>query len=127
MHLVEQFWHLGIDPVRLGEHAWRIGARTVLTIAAGSDVELETGWRSPAFGVKQEAPVLRVRRQSEFPIRLAAAIDFSGRAQPSSMSIDRELVFQSAQFRVVADLDGPTYSIEENPLEVPGDALPRVS
>jgi hypothetical protein len=127
MHLVEQFWHLGIDPVRLGEHAWRIGARTVLTIAAGSDVELETGWRSPAFGVKQEAPVLRVRRQSEFPIRLAVAIDFSGRAQPSSMSIDRELVFQSAQFRVVADLDGPTYSIEENPLEVPGHTLPRVS
>jgi len=127
VHTVEQFWHLGIEPVPLGEYAWRIGSRTVLTIAPGSTVELQTGWRSPAFGVKQEAPVLCVRRQCEFPVRLAAAIDFSGRDLPSSLSIDRELVFESPTLRVVANIEGPKYSIEENPLEVPRHPLPRIS
>jgi hypothetical protein len=127
VHAVEQFWHLGIEPVPLAEHAWCIGVGTVLTIASGSGVELQTGWRSPAFGVKIENPVLHVHRECEFPVRLAAAIDFSGRTHPSSLSIDRELVFQSANFRVVANIEGPRYSIEENPLEVPGDAFPRVS
>jgi hypothetical protein len=125
LHNVEQFWHLGISPVPIGECSWRIGSRTVLTIAAGSGVELQTAWRSPVFGVKVEAPVLRVHRRCEFPVRLAAAIDFSGRAQ-SSLSIDRELVFEAAHLRVAADLEGPKYSIEEKPLEVPGDAFPRV-
>jgi hypothetical protein len=128
-HRIEQFWHLGIAPVPLGEQGWRIGTRTVLTIAPGSEVELEKSWRSPAFGVKEEAPVLRVHRQCEFPVRLAAAIDFSGRAGPCSLSADRELVFHTADFRVTADLQGgePKYSIEKNPLKVPGDPLPRVS
>jgi hypothetical protein len=126
-HLVEQFWHLGIDPVPLGENAWGIGTRTVLAMAPGSSVELEKGWRSPVFGVKEEAPVVRVRRQCEFPVRLAAAIDFSGSVQPCSLKFDGELVFESAHVRVVADLEGPKYSIEEKPLKVPGDALPGIS
>ena len=127
VHTVEQFWHLGMNPLRLSELAWRIGVRTVLTVTPGSTVELQTGWRSAAFGVKQEAPVLCVRRQCEFPVRLASAIDFSGRGQPSSLSIDRELVFESPTLRVVANIEGPKYSIEENAFEVPGHPLPRIS
>ena len=127
LHVVEQFWHLGIDPVPVGELAWRIGTHTVFAIAPGGNVQLEKGWRSPVFGVKEEAPVLRVRRQCEFPVRLAAAFDFSGRTQPCSLKFDGELVFESAHVRVVADLEGPKYSIEEKPLKVPGDALPGVS
>jgi hypothetical protein len=113
-HIAEQFWHLGIDPIFLGGQAWRIGSRTVLTIAPGSDVELQSGWRSPAFGVREEAPVLCARRQSEFPIRMAAAIDFSGRDQPSTLSWDAKLVYESAAFRAVVDFvgDDPKYSLE---------------
>src|ERR1700722_14887826 len=126
-HVIEQFWHLAIDPVPVGKLAWRIGTRTVLAIAPGSDVELEKGWRSPVFGVKEEAPVLRVHRQCELPVKFAAAIDFLGGDQPASLKFDGELVFESARVRVVADLEGPRYSIEEKPFKVPGDALPGIS
>jgi len=115
-HFVEQFWHFGIDPVPLAERAWRIGTRTVLVIGADRavDVEITSEWRSPAFGVKEAAPVLRVSRKCGFPVKLAAAIDFSGRVQPCSLTFDGALVFQSGQLRVTADLDGrePKYSVE---------------
>ena len=89
-HIVEQFWHLGLEPVALSDRSWRIGASTVLTVGAGANVEQETGWCSPVYGLKQEAPVLRVMRRSTLPVRLTAAIDFSGNAQLASSILDQD-------------------------------------
>jgi hypothetical protein len=63
-HDVEQFWHLGSVNVR---------AKLILP----DDAELMEGWRSTAFGRKFPAPMLRVRRCSELPLRLEAQIDLS--------------------------------------------------
>jgi len=64
MHDVEQFWHLGSDEAR---------AKLVLP----DDAELMESWRSTAFGRKFPAPMLRVRRRSELPLRLEARIELN--------------------------------------------------
>jgi hypothetical protein len=63
-HHVEQFWHLGSPE-----------ARSRLVLEPGAD--LEDSWRSPVFGEKQTAPLVRVNRRSELPVRLHAWIEIS--------------------------------------------------
>jgi len=64
LHDVEQFWHLGSAHAR---------AKLILP----DDAELMESWRSTEFGQKYPAPMLRVRRRAELPIRLEARIDLS--------------------------------------------------
>jgi len=64
LHDVEQFWHLGSAHAR---------AKLILP----DDAELMESWRSTEFGRKFPAPMLRVRRRAELPIRLEARIDLS--------------------------------------------------
>jgi Heparinase II/III-like protein/Heparinase II/III N-terminus len=61
-HEIEQLWHLGSPEAR---------AKLVLP----EDAELTESWRSTMFGEKHRAPMLRVRRRSELPIRLEARIE----------------------------------------------------
>jgi hypothetical protein len=63
-HDIEQLWHLGSEQAR---------AKLVLP----EDAELTESWRSTMFGVKYPAPMLRVRRRCELPIRLEARIELS--------------------------------------------------
>jgi Heparinase II/III-like protein/Heparinase II/III N-terminus len=63
-HDIEQLWHLGSEK-----------ARSKLILPA--DAELTGSWRSTIFGQKYPAPMLRVRRRSELPIRLEARIELS--------------------------------------------------
>ncbi len=63
-HDVEQLWHLG-----------SLEARTKLVLP--EDAELTESWRSTTFGEKHLAPMLRVRRRGELPMRLEARIDLS--------------------------------------------------
>jgi len=62
VHEVEQLWHLGSPQ-----------ARSKLILPA--DAELTQSWRSTMFGQKYLAPMLRVRRRSELPLRLEARIE----------------------------------------------------
>jgi hypothetical protein len=62
VHDVEQLWHLGSAEAR---------AKLVLP----DDAELTESWRSTMFGEKHAAPMLRVRRRSELPMRLEARIE----------------------------------------------------
>ncbi len=66
LHDVEQFWHLGASESS-GE------AREKLILP--EDAELIQSWRSTMFGQKYPAPMLRVRRRSELPLRLEARIE----------------------------------------------------
>jgi hypothetical protein len=90
-HVVEQFWHLGFDPAVLSERSWQVGTSMVLSVGAEGEATLETGWRSPEYGVKQEAPVVRVTRRGELPVRLAAVIDFSGNVRLAVSILDHDL------------------------------------
>jgi hypothetical protein len=60
-HLIEQFWHLGSPE-----------DRDRITVEGPS--EIIASWRSPAFGVKTEAWVLRVIRKGTLPVRLCTTI-----------------------------------------------------
>ena len=60
-HRVEQWWHLG-----------SMESRSRLQLPEGA--ELVQSWRSPSYGVKVEAPAIRVRRTGTLPIRLEAKL-----------------------------------------------------
>jgi hypothetical protein len=68
LHDIEQLWHLGSFE-SLGE------ARAKLVLP--EDAELTESWRSTTFGEKHPAPMLRVRRRSELPLRLEARIELN--------------------------------------------------
>ena len=64
-HLVEQFWHPGLPAVPFAPTCYRIGPYAEISFrTAGSTVSYEQGhehgWRSRAYGVKEESPVLCV-------------------------------------------------------------------
>jgi hypothetical protein len=63
-HHIEQFWHLG-----------SLAARSKLILPA--DAELTESWRSTTFGEKHSAPMLRVQRRSELPLRMETRIDLN--------------------------------------------------
>ncbi len=63
-HEVEQLWHLGSPD-----------ARVRLALADGA--ECIESWRSTAFGAKFPAPLMRVRRRGQLPLRLEARIQLS--------------------------------------------------
>jgi hypothetical protein len=63
-HEVEQLWHLGSLDMQ---------SKFVLP----DDAELTESWRSTMFDEKRPAPMLRVRRRSELPLRLEARIELN--------------------------------------------------
>jgi len=78
--MLEQFWHFGETTVRMGPGCFDIGQAAVLAIPPGEQAELseggEYGWRSPVFGQKIPAPVLRVWRKTQLPACFGAVLDF---------------------------------------------------
>jgi hypothetical protein len=81
-HLVEQFWHFVLPPQKVADGQYRIRqeSRFWFSIAGGGEVEEteggEHGWRSPALGQKEPAPVLRVHNTCELPVRWGACFSF---------------------------------------------------
>jgi len=71
-HLLEQFWHCGVPVVPAGERTYRLGASAILE--TGEDGTLEQGWRSTAYGQKQTAPVVVVRRRGGLPWRVQCVL-----------------------------------------------------
>jgi len=76
-HRAELFLHLnpaaGVErvdgctvDVRLGEGRLRIGC--------GDPIEVTTGWVAPSYGVRHEAPVLRITREGMVPFELTTTI-----------------------------------------------------
>lgn len=64
-HLVEQFWHPGLPAIPFAPTCYRIGPYAeILFRTKGSTVSYEQGreygWRSRAYGVKEESPVICV-------------------------------------------------------------------
>jgi len=75
-HQVEQFWHAGEAIERLDPVSFRIGSRSVLILGEGSEITTETGWRSTAYGRKEPAAIVTVRRQGSLPLRMMATLRF---------------------------------------------------
>jgi hypothetical protein len=76
----EQFWHPGGSVEPGPEGCFRIGAAGMLMLCGGTP-ELsrgeEFGWRSPAYGEKEAAPLIVSRLKGEESVRFAAALSFS--------------------------------------------------
>ena len=95
-HLVEQFWHFALPPQKVANGCYRIGQehRFWFSVAGGGQVEVteggEHGWRSPALGLKEPAPVLRVHETCELPVRWASGFGFgSRRAEAPELALVR--------------------------------------
>jgi hypothetical protein len=67
-HEVDQLWHLG-----------SANARSYLVLPSGAEI-LES-WRSTVFAEKQAAPLVRVRRRGQLPMRLEARIQIQPRTK----------------------------------------------
>ena len=106
-HLLEQFWHPGRAVAAVAPNVFRIGARALLAIAPGPEVESgeggEHGWRSPAFGSKSPAPYLRVWRRATLPAQFAAVLDLSGVEECEiALRGEGELRYRAEEFEVCA-------------------------
>ena len=75
-HLIEQFWHPGLEVEALPDGGFRIGPGAQLVVEATA--ECEEAWRSSVFGQKLPAPVVVVRRREALPLRISAVVDLSG-------------------------------------------------
>jgi hypothetical protein len=73
-HVVEQFWHPGVVVTPVSAFAFRLGSRALLQFPEEARPRLGEGWRSPAYGRKQPAPAITVRREGKLPCRMAAAL-----------------------------------------------------
>jgi hypothetical protein len=67
-HEVDQLWHLG-----------SANARSYLVLPDGD--EMLQSWRSTVFAEKQAAPLVRVRRRGQLPMRLEARIQIQPRTK----------------------------------------------
>ncbi len=78
-HELEQFWHPGAHARALSGREFALGAGAILVL--DSEAELseggEFGWRSPAFAVREPAPVIRRVRHTTLPARFEARITLS--------------------------------------------------
>jgi hypothetical protein len=78
-HRIEQFWHPAGAVERLAGGAIQFPGKMRLVLEDGRVPELQEGgdygWRSPAPGLKQSRPVIRLSVEIELPCLLAAAFD----------------------------------------------------
>jgi hypothetical protein len=88
-HQLEQFWHPGQYTQVGAPGCFHIGTRARLIIPAAAPAELswegEYGWRSPVFGQKQPAPVIRVHKSCPLPAWFVAVLDL--RVSPSEHAL----------------------------------------
>lgn len=74
-HRIGQFWHTGLAVTQKKPGVWRVGNVAELHVEGG---ECEQGWSSQAFGSKESAPVVVVRRTVTFPARREARLLVGG-------------------------------------------------
>lgn len=93
-HSLEQFWHSGAAVAALSANCFRLGTRSVLFLDGKGELEEggENGWRSPAFGRRSPAPVIRVLRRAALPSRFATGLLLSGQG-------DLQMAPTRAEFR----------------------------
>jgi hypothetical protein len=70
-HHVEQFWHFAVRPIEQAPGRWSIGDFAEFAANGG---QLEEGWRSRCFGLKEAASVIVVRRRCTLPVTLRAQL-----------------------------------------------------
>jgi hypothetical protein len=87
-HLVEQFWHSGENVNENWPRRFRLGQHARLHLSHAGELSTggENGWRSRAMGSKEPAAAIRVAVRGAFPMRLTAAIDLDGNADPAAIS-----------------------------------------
>ncbi len=78
-HELEQFWHPGAYARALSGREFALGAGAVLALDGEAELSEggEFGWRSPAFAVREPAPVIRRVRHTTLPARFEARITLS--------------------------------------------------
>ena len=110
--LVEQFWHAGqpVEPLP-GGAGFRIGGRAELWICGPPAAAVEQGWRSPAFGVKVESPVIRVVQRAGGTVYLGAVLALDGGLPepPRLIHAADRLEIAAGSASAVFPLDGPAY------------------
>ena len=74
-HSVEQFWHFAVGPREQAPGSWSIGGIAEFNADGG---QLEEGWRSCCFGLKEAAPVVVVRRRCTLPVTFHARLRLTG-------------------------------------------------
>lgn len=81
-HEIAQMWHSSAPMMMVSPACFQLGSRAKLWTNPETSCEYceggQLGWMSPAFGVKEVAAALRVVKRGQFPIRLAAVLDFEG-------------------------------------------------
>jgi hypothetical protein len=82
-HNIEQFWHAGAGVEPTGSGSFRISPEAVLSVTVSAEVL--PGWRSPAFGAKEPAAIIRAGIRSRLPVALAAVIQ----DQPTEIRLER--------------------------------------
>ena len=87
-HLVEQFWHLPVQPCALGPAVYEIrpGVKLVLPEPAS----LSESMRSRAFASREPSALLCVKRQVQLPVALAAALCFTEDGEAESCTLQWE-------------------------------------
>ena len=89
-HEVEQFWHCGVEVTALGGGQFQLGERTKLTLigATGPGQADQVschrghphGWRSRAYGVRVEAPVILRRWRGRLPLEWTTRMEWEKNA-----------------------------------------------
>jgi heparinase II/III-like protein len=89
-HTLEQFWHAGESTSQLSPASFRIGGSLLMLDGAASLEEGgEHGWRSPAFGLKVPAHVIRREIRSPLPVRMLAALWIEAPDEPEKIWLDQ--------------------------------------
>jgi hypothetical protein len=118
LHQYEARWHLPADAhehtsVERSEHQTRICMPAgSLVVPAPIEVEIETGWVSPTYGVKQPAPVVVLRATAavaDFVTVLSPGTDLVSIRDQSAAgllhcTVQRADVFDSFEWSTTTDL-----------------------
>ena len=75
-HLLEQFWHFGVDVRQCSPCSFQIGAKALITFELPAT--LSEDWISPTFGAKSPAPVACITRRATLPAVFTTILDLSG-------------------------------------------------
>jgi hypothetical protein len=115
----EQYWHPGDEVIVEGPGCFRIGQTGGLIISAEAEFSQggEFGWRSPAYGAKQPAPVIVSRRKGEGIVRFESVLSFSSELTDAKLT-----VHLSADGELTMLLDGAV----KLAVTFPKTGLPRV-
>jgi hypothetical protein len=89
--LLEQFWHPAQPVAAAAARVYRIGESAQIVFPDSVEVALSeggrNGWRSPAFGLREPAPVLCATATRRLPATLAAVIEFGARLAEARLTM----------------------------------------